>query len=141
MALLTSAPARPAARAHQRRTGAKGGTLRRSFAARVFNPAVARAGLPDELTFHGLRHVAASFLVDAGEHPRVIQHRLGHATARLSMELYAHVPETTTEMSPATSTPDSPVEGTVVRQVTGRSRPTPADDQGMTRIPSAPVRP
>ena len=76
-------------------TGAKGGTLRRSFAARVFSPAVARAGLPDELTFHGLRHVAASFLVDAGEHPRVIQHRLGHATARLSMELYAHVPETT----------------------------------------------
>lgn len=30
-----------------------------------------------------------------GEHPRVIQHRLGHATARLSMELYAHVPEAT----------------------------------------------
>ena len=76
-------------------TGPKGGTLRRSFAARTFNPAVARAGLPDELTFHGLRHVAASFLVDAGEHPRVIQHRLGHATARLSMELYAHVPEAT----------------------------------------------
>lgn len=23
----------------------------------------------------------------------MIQHRLGHATARLSMELYAHVPE------------------------------------------------
>lgn len=76
-------------------TGPKGGTLRRSFAARTFNPAVARAGLPDELTFHGLRHVAASFLVDAGEHHRVIQHRLGHATARLSMELYAHVPEAT----------------------------------------------
>ena len=76
-------------------TGPSGGTLRRSFAARVLNPAVVRAGLPEELTFHGLRHVAASFLVDAGEHPRVIQHRLGHATARLSMELYAHVPEAT----------------------------------------------
>jgi integrase len=74
-------------------TGAKGGTLRRSFAARVFNPAVARAGLPDDLTFHGLRHVATSFMVEAGEHPRVIQHRLGHATSRLSMEMYAHVPE------------------------------------------------
>ena len=76
-------------------TGPEGGTLRRSFAARVFNPAVARAGLPDEPTFQELRHVAASFLVDAGEHPRVIQHRLGHATSRLSMELYAHVPEMT----------------------------------------------
>lgn len=74
-------------------TGPAGGTLRRSFATRVFNPAVGRAGLPDDLTFHGLRHVATSFMVEAGEHPRVIQHRLGHATARLSMELYAHVPE------------------------------------------------
>lgn len=32
-------------------------------------------------------------MVEAGEHPRVIQHRLGHSTARMSMELYAHVPE------------------------------------------------
>lgn len=74
-------------------TGPSGGTLRRSFAARVFKPAVARAGLPESLTFHGLRHVATSLMVEAGEHPRVIQHRLGHSTARLSMELYAHVPE------------------------------------------------
>ncbi len=34
-------------------------------------------------------------MVADGEHPRVIQHRLGHATSRLSMELYAHVPEAT----------------------------------------------
>ena len=32
-------------------------------------------------------------MVEQGEHPRVIQARLGHATARLSLELYAHVPE------------------------------------------------
>jgi site-specific recombinase XerD len=57
------------------------------------SPASAAAGLPYDLTFHGLRHVVTSFIVEAGEHPRVIQHRLGHATARLSMELYAHVPE------------------------------------------------
>ena len=50
------------------------------------------AGL-DDLTFHGLRHVAASLMVGSGEHPRVIQHRLGHSTARLSLELYAHVSE------------------------------------------------
>jgi hypothetical protein len=56
---------------------------------------------------------AASFLVDGGEHPRVIQHRLGHATARLSMELYAHVPRRRTETSPATSTPGSPAVGRV----------------------------
>lgn len=72
--------------------GPKGSPLRRTFAARTFAPAVERAGLPAALTFHGLRHVATTFMVEAGEHPRVIQHRLGHATARLSMELYAHVP-------------------------------------------------
>ena len=74
-------------------TGPKGGPLRRSFAARTFTPAVAAARLDPALTFHGLRHVATSLMVEAGEHPRVIQQRLGHATARLSMELYAHVPE------------------------------------------------
>jgi integrase len=74
-------------------TGPKGGMLRRTFAARVFVPAVRRTGLDETLTFHGLRHLAARLMVEAGEHPRVIQQRLGHATSRLSMELYAHVPE------------------------------------------------
>jgi integrase len=74
-------------------TAAEGGPLRRSFEGRVFKRAVKDAGLDPALTFHGLRHVAASLMVEHGEHPRVIQARLGHATARLSMELYAHVPE------------------------------------------------
>lgn len=73
--------------------GPKGGALRRSFAARTFAPAVTGAGIDRRLTFHGLRHVAASLMVNAGVHPRVMQQRLGHATARLSLELYAHVPE------------------------------------------------
>jgi len=76
-------------------TSPEGGPLRRYFGERVFIPAVERAGLDPSLTFHGLRHVAASLMVEQGEHPRVIQGRLGHATARLSMELYAHVPEAT----------------------------------------------
>lgn len=87
--------------AHRNRPGAddlvfvgpKGAPLRRSFAARIFTPAVRAAGLDPVLTFHGLRHVATSLMVASGEHPRVIQQRLGHATAKLSMELYAHVPE------------------------------------------------
>ena len=47
----------------------------------------ARSGL----SFRGPRKVATSYMVDEGVHPRVIQHRLGHATARMSQELYAHV--------------------------------------------------
>ena len=61
-----------------------------NFRNRVWNPAVEAAGYTG-LTFHGLRHVAASLMVEGGIHPRVIQYRLGHSTARLSMELYAHV--------------------------------------------------
>lgn len=71
--------------------GPRGMPLRRSFAARLFKPAVEAAGLDCSLTFHGLRHVAASLMMEEGAHPGEIQHRLGHSTARLSMELYAHV--------------------------------------------------
>jgi integrase len=69
--------------------GPKGGVLRRSFAARVFNPAARRAGLKG-LTFHGLRHGGITAMGDAGVPPHVTQRRAGHATSRLTMELYSH---------------------------------------------------
>jgi len=71
--------------------GPRGGILRRRFAERTFRPAVQRAGLDPSLTFHGLRHVAISTLVDENVHPRVMQSRAGHASSKLTMELYAHV--------------------------------------------------
>lgn len=71
--------------------GPRGGLLRRRFAERTFRPAVERAGLDPAMTFHGLRHVAMSTLVDANVHPRVMQSRAGHASSRLTMELYSHV--------------------------------------------------
>lgn len=71
--------------------GSRGGILRRSFTGRTFKDAVRRAGLPETLNFHGLRHVATSLMVANNEHPRVIQHRLGHADPHISMSVYAHV--------------------------------------------------
>lgn len=73
--------------------GSRGGVLRRRFAERTFKPAVMRAGLDPSLTFHGLRHAAITTMVELGVHPRVMQGRAGHATAKMTMELYAHVPE------------------------------------------------
>lgn len=73
--------------------GPRGGILRRHWLARDFKPAVKAAGLPDGLNFHGLRHVAATLLVDAKVHPRVIQGRHGHADPKMSMGLYAHKPD------------------------------------------------
>jgi len=73
--------------------GARGAVLRRRFGERILAPAVVRAGLDPSLTFHALRHVAITAMVEAGVHPRVMQGRAGHATSKLTMELYAHVPD------------------------------------------------
>jgi integrase len=40
---------------------------------------------------HGLRHSHASILVKAGEHPKVVQERLGHASISITMDTYSHV--------------------------------------------------
>ena len=75
--------------------GARGAVLRRHFLARVLKPAAAKVGLPVGprlgLDFHGLRHIATSLMVTTGEHPKVMQTRLGHATPNLTLGLYAHV--------------------------------------------------
>lgn len=70
--------------------GPKGGILRRRFGERILAPAVARAGLPSSVTFHALRHVAVTAMADAGVPFNVTRGRAGHATAKLTMELYAH---------------------------------------------------
>jgi len=44
-----------------------------------------------DVTFHQLRHGQTSLLVALGVHPRVIAERLGHASATISMDLYAHL--------------------------------------------------
>ncbi len=67
-----------------------GGPLRYSvFRSRVWAPVTRKVGLAD-LTFHGLRHSAATAWVAAGVDIRTAQHRLGHSTSRLVLELYAH---------------------------------------------------
>lgn len=77
--------------------GSRGGILRRSFLSRYFKPACEQVGLPtgrpDGIDFHGLRHIATSFMVATGEHPKVMQNRIGHATPNLTIGLYSHVPD------------------------------------------------
>ena len=67
-----------------------GQPLRRSgFRRSVFQPAVKRAGL-DGLTFHGLRHSAATQWQAQGVDIVTAKNRLGHADSRMILELYAH---------------------------------------------------
>ncbi len=62
---------------------------RSPFRLHVFNPAVQRLGL-DGLTFHGLRHSAATQWVASGVDLRTDQAWLGHADPQLVLRLYAH---------------------------------------------------
>lgn len=58
----------------------------------AFGAVLARAALP-RVRFHDLRHTAATLLLEAGLHPRVVAERLGHSTPSLVMNTYGHVTE------------------------------------------------
>jgi integrase len=41
--------------------------------------------------FHNLRHTHATLLLANGEHPKVVQERLGHSSIGITMDTYSHV--------------------------------------------------
>jgi len=68
-----------------------GGPIRRTnFRRRIWLPAV-RASVGDPCTFHDLRHTHAALLIAQGEHPKVIQERLGHASIKTTLDTYGHL--------------------------------------------------
>lgn len=50
------------------------------------------AGVTD-VTFHGLRHSAATLLMAAGENPKVVSELLGHTSIALTLSTYSHASE------------------------------------------------
>jgi len=58
---------------------------------RHFRPAAERAKLDKRLRVYDLRHVHASLLLVAGESVKVVSERLGHASAAMTLDVYAHV--------------------------------------------------
>ena len=50
-------------------------------------------GLP-RVTLKGLRHTHATLLLELGEHPKVVQERLGHSTITTTINIYSHVTPT-----------------------------------------------
>ncbi len=70
-------------------TAPEGGVLRNTnFRPRFWDPATERAGLPG-LTPHELRHTAASLAVAAGANVKAVQQMLGHASAAMTLDVYA----------------------------------------------------
>jgi hypothetical protein len=70
-----------------------GGPLRvTNWNRRIFGPTANDAGLmPPNLRVHDLRHTAASLMIASGAGVRVVQHQLGHRTATMTLDRYAHL--------------------------------------------------
>jgi len=70
--------------------GPLGEPLDPSVLTRNFERLAKKAGCAG-MRLHDLRHGHASELIRAGIHPRVVQERLGHASAAFTMQVYGHV--------------------------------------------------
>lgn len=65
--------------------------LHRNIARRGFEAARDEAGLPEHLTFHDLRHAAASRLIAAGLSAVTVASLLGHDNPTTTLTVYAHL--------------------------------------------------
>jgi len=57
---------------------------------RHFKPLLKKAEVPD-IRLYDLRHTTATLLLSAGENPKVVSERLGHASIVLTLDTYSHV--------------------------------------------------
>lgn len=57
---------------------------------RHFKPLMTKAGLAG-IRLYDLRHTTATLLLSAGENPKVVSERLGHASIVLTLDTYSHV--------------------------------------------------
>jgi len=72
-------------------TDAKRQPLQRSRFGEVWHRSVDPLALAARPTFHDLRHFYASLLIHRGLSVKVVQARLGHKTAKETMDTYAHL--------------------------------------------------
>lgn len=72
-------------------TNERGGPIQSHPFAAMWATAARRAHLPAWATPHDLRHYYASALIQSGASVKVIQARLGHASAKTSLDTYGHL--------------------------------------------------
>jgi len=76
--------------------------LEKEFWDRIWARAVADSGIPFKPTAYQVRHTHASRLIDAGENPKAVMHRLGQADLRTTAR-YVHVLDETGSQPPGGS--------------------------------------
>lgn len=68
----------------------KGGYVPRPNACEGYwHRAIMASGIPPRVTPHELRHTAASLAVQSGANVKVVQQMLGHASAAMTLDVYA----------------------------------------------------
>ncbi len=71
-------------------TTSLGGPIHPRNLLRDFKKLLQTAGLPD-ISFHDLRHTAASLMLNNGIPPIVVSRKLGHARASITLDVYGHL--------------------------------------------------
>jgi uridylate kinase len=61
-----------------------------NYCRKYFSKLLENAKLP-HVRLHDLRHTFATLLLEAGEHPKVVQELLGHSNISTTLDLYSHV--------------------------------------------------
>jgi integrase len=74
---------------------------RRYITTHRFKPLLRRAGLPERIRFHDLRHTCATLLLSKNVNPKVVSEMLGHATIAITLDTYSHVLPTMQESAAA----------------------------------------
>lgn len=65
--------------------------MRPSTLSREFSKIRKKLGLPNKLTFHGLRHTHATWCLANGVDLKTLSERLGHADETTTLRIYSHV--------------------------------------------------
>lgn len=63
----------------------------KNLSQQYFKQALKKAELPETIRLYDLRHTCATLLLRAGENPKVVSERLGHASIVLTLDVYSHV--------------------------------------------------
>jgi integrase len=67
-----------------------GAAIRPDYITKLFRKIADKLGL-EKTRFHNLRHTHATWLLQAGVNPKIVQERLGHASITTTLKIYSHV--------------------------------------------------